>query len=69
MMAKYNIVDWDDDAYKEHGGPHTVATVDLPDGLTGFCYDGGRLDLDGHPDTIWVSHQFSVRLAGEEDDE
>jgi hypothetical protein len=59
----FDVVDWSDDAYKNHGGEYVVATVKLPQGLTGFSYDGGRLDLNGHPETIWVtSHQFSVRL-------
>jgi hypothetical protein len=57
------IVDWGDDAYRKHGCEHVVATVELPQGFAGFCYDGGRLDLNGHPETIWVlSHQFSIRV-------
>lgn len=67
-MPKFDVVDWGDDAYSRHGKERIVATVDLPAGLTGFSYDGGRLDLNGHPDTIWVtSHQFSVRPAKQDD--
>lgn len=58
---KYDVVDWGDDAYRTHGNSRVIETVDLPNGLKGFSYDGGRLDLDGHPETIYVeSHQFSV---------
>lgn len=58
----YEVVDWGDDAYRTNGEAKVVETVDLPNGLTGFCYDGGRLDLDGYNKTIYLmTHQFSVR--------
>jgi hypothetical protein len=58
---KYDVVDWGDDAYLYDGKPRVIETVELPNGLRGFSYDGGRLDLEGHPATIYVaSHQFSV---------
>lgn len=58
-----NVVDWSDDAYKEHGKPKVIATLTLEEGFKGFSYDGGRLDFNGHAETIYVSsHQFSVSL-------
>jgi hypothetical protein len=58
---KYDVVDWGDGAYRTYGKEKVIATIDLPHGLRGFSYDGGRLDLAGYPQTIYVaSHQFSV---------
>lgn len=64
-MYKVEVVDWSDEDYRQFGSEKIVLTfyTDLP---PGFSYDGGRLDIDGWPDTIWtMSHQFSVRVTEE----
>ncbi len=58
-MVKVRVVDWSDDAYKEYGGEHVIAEITI-EKFTGYSYDGGRLDIDGHKETIWVSNQYSV---------
>lgn len=62
------VVDWGDDAYKrtkEATGEATsevLATVQIPE-FKGLSFDGGRLEIVGHPDTIWVSsHQWSIDI-------
>lgn len=68
-MTILQVVDWGDGAYAQHGKEHVVAEVKLAGPLTGFSYDGGRLDIDGHPETIYLwTNQFSVREKGPEDE-
>lgn len=70
---KLRITDWSDDAYKRtkketgKASSEVVAEVYI-ESFQGFCYDGGRLDIMGHGETIWVmSHQFSVSVVGDEE--
>lgn len=64
-MFKVEVVDWGDSAYREHGCEKIVETF-YTEIAPGFCYDGGRLEIDGWPDTIYLSsHQFSVRVTEE----
>lgn len=71
-MIKVKIVDWGDDPILEESEYPVVAydedlkevrfpsiTIEV-EKYTGHSYDGGRLDISGYPDTIWVSHQHSV---------
>lgn len=72
---KLEIVDWGDDAYRETkkktgtASSLVVARVEIPE-FKGFSYDGGRLGIVGHPDTIWVlSNQWSMNIVTEWTDE
>lgn len=57
---KITVVDWGDETYRLHGKP-TILAEFVVDKYLGFSYDGGRLDFNAYPDTIWVfSHQWSV---------
>ena len=57
---KITVVDWGDDSYRAHGKASIIAEFNI-DKYEGFSYDGGRLDFNGYPETIWVvSHQWSV---------
>ena len=68
MKFHYMVVNWDDATFREYGKPHVIARFALDKPMEGFSYDGGRLDIEGVPDTIWVSGQsFSVRSCGEND--
>ena len=67
-MTKYKVIDWGDDAYRESGGERVIARFEWDGPLT-VCHDGGRLDVDGHPDTIYVTgHQWSIRVDEEGED-
>jgi hypothetical protein len=62
MAYEVKVVDWGDEAYKKYGEAHTIITF-ITDKVPSYGYDGGRLDINGWPDTIWVfSHQFSVEV-------
>lgn len=64
-MYKVEVVDWGDDAYRKFGCEQIIETF-YTDASPGFCYDGGRLEIDGFPDTIWVyGSQWSVRVTKE----
>jgi predicted GNAT superfamily acetyltransferase len=68
-MAKYKVVDWGDDAYREHGGEVVLARFEH-DGALSFSFDGGRLDVSGHSATIWIySHQWSIREDLDDDED
>lgn len=65
---KLRIVDWSDDAYKRmkkatgEASSEVLAEIEI-ESFTGFSYDGGRLDITGYGETIWVwSSQFSVEV-------
>lgn len=61
-MYKVTVVDWGDNAYAQYGSSKVVHefTTDM---IPSICHDGGRLDITGWPETIWVSsHQFSVEI-------
>lgn len=71
-MIKVQVVDWSDDAYrrvKKSTGTissEVVAEVEVSQ-FSGFCFDGGRLDIAGHPETIWItSHQWSLNIIQEQ---
>lgn len=67
---KIEVVDWSDDAYRETkkktgvASSRVIAKVEIPE-FKGFCFDGGRLDIVGVPDTIWVTNQCSVNVVEE----
>lgn len=68
---KLQIIDWSDDAYKRtkkatgKASSETIAEVEI-ECFQGFSYDGGRLDIVGHLETIWVTgSQWSVCVVGE----
>ncbi len=73
-MIKIEVVDWSDDAYKTSKKKNGVASsivverFEIPK-FDGFSFDGGRLDIVGHPDTIWVSNQWSVNVVEEWSDD
>lgn len=66
---KVQVVDWGDDAYKRTKKATGVASSEVIaevtiDKFVGFTFDGGRLDIIGHPETIWVhSHQWTLNLT------
>lgn len=62
-MSHVGIVDWGDDAYREHGCSQVLAEFTTKQ-IPSISYDGGRVDIDGYPDTIWVmGHQWSVNIT------
>lgn len=68
MKFHYKVVDWSDDAYRQYGKAHVVARFALDKPLSNVSYDGGRVDIDGVPDTIWVSgNSFSIKECDEND--
>lgn len=56
---RVSVRDWGDDETTEQ-----VIHVDrIPNSI---CYDGGRIDIDGHADTIWVSsNSFTIEFGAE----
>jgi hypothetical protein len=59
-MMQVSVIDWGDEAFKEHGEPVAIAEIEVEQ-FTGFHFDGGRLDIIGHSETIWIqSHQWSL---------
>lgn len=67
-MLKVQVVDWSDEAYartKKATGTassEVIAEVEV-ERFGGISFDGGRLDIAGHPETIWVmSHQWSINI-------
>jgi hypothetical protein len=61
-MYQVKVIDWSDSAYKEYGSSHVVEQVTV-DEVPHISYDGGRVDISGHPHTIWVmGHQFSIEI-------
>lgn len=69
---KIQVIDWGDDAYKRtkkatgEATSEVVAEIEIAE-FTGFSFDGGRLDITGHPETIWIeSHQWAVRIESKE---
>lgn len=65
---KIQVTDWGDDAYKRtkkatgKASSEVIAEVEVKE-FTGFCFDGGRLEISGYPETIWVhSHQWSLNI-------
>ena len=68
-MTVLQVIDWGDEAYSTHGKSRVVAEVEIVGPFTGFSYDGGRLDIDGHPETIYLwTSQFSVRTKENNDE-
>ena len=67
---KLEVVDWSDDAYNESkrrtgiASSLVIARVEIPE-FKGFSFDGGRLEIDGVPETIWVTNQWSVHVVDE----
>lgn len=75
-MVRVKVIDWGDDPLIERpdlveGTDDTDWKVSFPsvtiyvERYVGHSYDGGRLDIDGYPDTIWVSHQHSIYVGDE----
>lgn len=65
---KITVTDWGDDAYKRtkkatgEASSEVIAEVEI-ERFSGFSFDGGRLDIQGHPETIWImSHQWSLNV-------
>lgn len=63
---KIKVTDWSDDAYKRtkkatgKAESEVIAEVEV-ERFAGFSFDGGRLEISGHPETIWItSHQWSL---------
>lgn len=56
---KLRIIDWSDDAYKRtkkatgKASSEIIVEIEI-ESFTGFSYDGGRLDISGYGETIWV---------------
>lgn len=76
-MINVRIVDWGDNPLLEDS-EHAVEAYDKDlnsvrfpaitiqvEKYTGHSYDGGRLDIAGYPNTIWVSHSHSIYLEQE----
>ena len=67
-MQKVIVVDWSDEGYKRQKragktGPYIIAEIVLPE-FKGFCFDGGRLELIGIDETIWImSHQWKIDVV------
>jgi hypothetical protein len=63
-MYKVKVIDWSDVAYEKCGEKHVEEVIiDSEKPPAWFSYDGGRVDIQGHPDTIWVmGHQFSIEI-------
>ena len=58
MMTKVTITDWD--------GDNDIVTVVYTNVKNpGICYDGGRIDIDGVPETQWASHRWSIDFEEE----
>ena len=59
MRTRVTITDWDGDedivtvVYTDHKNP-------------GICFDGGRIDIGGVPETQWVmSHRWKIDFEEE----
>ena len=53
---------------RDWGGDETIEQVLYINRMpTSICYDGGRIDIDGHPETIYVrSCSFTIEFGVEE---
>jgi len=67
-MTKVQVVDWGDNAFKRTkkatgtASSEVIAEVEVAR-FTGLSFDGGRLDIAGYPDTIWISsNQWSINI-------
>jgi hypothetical protein len=63
------VIDSDSaNSYDDHGKSYiVVAEVEVTG--TSVCYDGGRVELDGYPKTIWVwGNRFRVYFGNDAED-
>lgn len=70
---KITIRDWSDDAYARTKKATGIASSEIVaefeiESFQGFSYDGGRLDITGHNETIWVMGNSWSLYVDEESD-
>jgi hypothetical protein len=61
---KYNVIDWGDDAYRKNNKEEIICTIELSKPLDNICFDGGRLEIEGWEETIYIkSSQFAIHIV------